>query len=110
MPCVLLLPVTIAAFTHVFAMTEGLLPPTPKVVALFRIFTLEKGLLLGLGLFLTGLLFLGRAFFFWKNVQFGALSYPESLRLVIPSITLLVLGGEVIFSSFFLSILGLQRK
>jgi hypothetical protein len=32
------------------------------------------------------------------------------LRLTLPSATLLLLGVEVIFSSFFLSLLGLNRR
>jgi len=32
------------------------------------------------------------------------------LRIVMPSVLALVLGAQVIFSSFFLSILGLRRR
>jgi len=32
------------------------------------------------------------------------------MRLVIPSVTLMILGAQGIMSSFFLSVLGLRRR
>jgi hypothetical protein len=54
-----------------------------------------------------GLGYLAAAVLAWRSVGFGHLSYPESLRLVIPSVTCMTLGVQIIFSSFFLSILEL---
>lgn len=99
-----------ASFTRIFAMTEGLLPPSKKLIALFKVATLEKGLILGLLLVLGGMLLFFNAVLYWKAAGFGGVSYPVSLRKIIPSITLLMVGFQVIFSSFFLSILGLPRK
>jgi len=43
-------------------------------------------------------------------VHFGTLNPERSLRLVIPAVLSLTLGFEVMFSSFFLSVLGMKRK
>ena len=98
-------------FTRIFAISEGLLPKTASPLDhLYKWFTLERGVLLGLFIFLVGLAKLIIAVLFWKAAHFGALSYPESLRQVIPSVTLIMIGVQVIFSSFFLSILEIPRR
>jgi glycosyltransferase involved in cell wall biosynthesis len=97
-------------FTRTFAVAEGLLPRTPFWERLSEKVTLEKGLLLGLLIFLNGLVYLINAALFWKAAGFGAISYPDSLRQVIPAVTLVTVGVQVLFSSFFLSILDLPRK
>jgi hypothetical protein len=98
-------------FTRIFAISEGLLPNTPSPLDNFyKFFTLERGVLLGLLIFLVGLAKLIMAVLFWKTAHFGAMSYPESLRQVIPAVTFITMGVQVIFSSFFLSILNLPRK
>jgi glycosyltransferase involved in cell wall biosynthesis len=98
-------------FTRVFAISEGLLPKTASPLdRIYKWFTLERGVLLGLVIFLVGLAKLIMAVLSWKAAYFGAMSYPESLRQVIPAVTLITVGVQVIFSSFFLSILSLPRK
>ncbi|MEC9332403.1 MAG: glycosyltransferase family 2 protein, partial [Verrucomicrobiota bacterium] len=46
----------------------------------------------------------------WKEIGFGELNPSEVLRQVIPSILAIALGFQIIFGSFFLSVLGLNRK
>jgi hypothetical protein len=41
---------------------------------------------------------------------FGDLEASRALRLVIPSVTLMILGAQGVMSSFFLSVLGLRRR
>jgi glycosyltransferase involved in cell wall biosynthesis len=95
-------------FTKVFAIAEGLLPDDPKFSRIFRYFTLEKGIVAGFFVFLVGLSSLAYAVWIWKQAHFGRISYPENLSRVIPSITGIVLGLQITFSSFFLSVLGLK--
>jgi hypothetical protein len=96
--------------TRMFASTEGLLPPSKRLTALASTITLEKGVFVGMAFFVAGLLLLLNASFAWSAVGFGGLSYPESLRLVIPAVSLMTVGGQLIFASFFLGVLGLPRK
>jgi len=102
--------IAFAMFTKVFAISEGLHPEDPTLNRLFSVITLEVGILIGLVFFVTGLGLLMGALVYWANLGFGELSYPKSLRLVIPAVTSLILGVQIIFSSFFMSILGLKTK
>jgi glycosyltransferase involved in cell wall biosynthesis len=103
--------VAFAFFTKVFAIAEGLLPEDPKLTRLLKFFTLEKGLLLSLAVFLGGIILLVRAMWLWGQFHFGALpSMEENLRRLIPAAALVVLGIQGIFSSFFMSALGLKTK
>ncbi|NJN64950.1 MAG: glycosyltransferase family 2 protein [Acidobacteria bacterium] len=98
-----------AVFTKVFALTEGLLPPDPRIDRLFEIFNLERGLIAGVLLTLLGLVGAVAAVWIWSSADFGDLEPQTMLRLAIPSTTAIALGVETIFASFFLSILGLKR-
>ncbi len=102
--------VVFAVLAKVFAISEGLLPEDPRLNKLFRWITLETGLISGGGLLLVGLVLTASALGVWGARSFGPLEYEKTLRLVIPAVTTLMLGIEVIFSSFFLSLLGLRRR
>jgi len=67
---------------------------------------LEHGLMLGSAVAVVGLALLGALVLDWIARGFGSLSQE---RLAIFAATLLVLGIQVIFCSFLLSILGLRR-
>jgi hypothetical protein len=100
--------VAFSFFTKVFAIGEGLLPQDAKFSKVFRYFSLEKGIILGLLLLLLGLGLLGHALWVWKEAGFGLLPFGENLRRLIPAVTLVALGIQIVSSSFFLSILGLK--
>lgn len=102
--------IVFAVSGKLFAVVEGLLPEDPHLNKLFGSLNLEKGVLIGVLLVMLGLGLLIWSLYYWHGYHFGALSYPKSLRMVIPGVTAITLGFEVIFSSFFLSILGLRRK
>jgi len=98
-------------FARIFAVSEGILPDNTGLLRkLYKHFTLERGLVFGLAIFLVGMIQLVQAVLYWKAAYFGSISYPESLRQVIPAVTLIMMGVQVIFSSFFLSILDIPRK
>ncbi len=42
--------------------------------------------------------------------DFGRLDYTDTMRLVIPGVTLTALGFETLLSSFFISILAVARR
>ena len=101
--------VAFAFFTKVFAIAEGLLPDDPALARVFKRFTLEKGLVIGLLVLLGGLVLLARSVWIWQQSHYGMLpSMEENLRRLIPATTLVVLGVQTIFSSFFMSALGLK--
>lgn len=70
-------------------------------------FRLEHGLLLGGGLLAAGLAVGGAIFARWVDRGFGVLS---EVRGAVLAATLVIVGIQVFFSSFLLSILGLRRS
>jgi Na+-transporting methylmalonyl-CoA/oxaloacetate decarboxylase gamma subunit len=70
-------------------------------------YRLEHGLMLGSGVAVLGLGMIVAIVIEWIERGFGSLAYE---RLAILAATLLVLGVQVIFGSFLLSILGLRRR
>ncbi|MBA3318511.1 MAG: glycosyltransferase family 2 protein [Gemmatimonadales bacterium] len=102
--------IVFALMTKVFAIAEGLLPSDERLTRLFRVATLERGLLLGFVTIALGLIFLVVAVNQWRQRDFGDLDYAQTMRWVIPGMTLTVLGFQGILSSFFFSILGMHRR
>ena len=100
--------VAFACFTKIFAVGEGLLPENPKFTRMFRVFTLEKGAIAGVAFFLLGIAILVRALWIWKTADYGLIPFSDNLRRLIPAATFIVVGVQIISSSFFMSILGLK--
>jgi hypothetical protein len=70
-------------------------------------FRLEHGLMLGSGVALLGLAMLAVVVLEWIHAGLGSLAQE---RVAIAAATLVVLGVQIAFSSFLLSILGLRRR
>lgn len=102
--------VTFAVFAKVFAVTEGLLPEDPRLGRLFRVVTLETGLVASALLLLGGAALCGSVAAEWASQGWSYLDYSVTMRRMIPGALLLVLGAHGLFASFFLSILGLKRR
>ncbi len=99
-----------AIFARVFAMTQGFLPFKSWIEDLVDRWTLEAGLLAGAALVLGGLVLTVIALAIWGGSGFDQLDYRETLRIVVPASTMLVLGVQTILASFFLSILGIEHS
>ena len=96
--------------SKVFAMTTGLVPWKPGLKRLFRVITLEIGLLVGIFLILSGIAGAFLALRFWENVGFGPLDPSKTMRIAVPAVLAVVLGCQTIMSSFFFSMLGMRHK
>jgi glycosyltransferase involved in cell wall biosynthesis len=68
---------------------------------------LEHGLLVGGVVFLAGLVVSGVIVGIWADRGFGALS---EARLAVLAATLIIIGIQIFFGSFLLSVLGLRRR
>jgi len=102
--------IVFAVLTKVFAIVEGLLPPDPRIDRVARAFELERGLIVGVVVGLSGAALLLVAIAQWRAHAFGPLDYEVTLRWVIPGVTLVVLGLQTILASFYLRILQLARR
>lgn len=101
---------TMAVVAKTFAIQTGLLPQDSKIERFSQLFSLERGLLLAglLGIFgLSGWLFVVEA---WEQSGFGPLSVEQTMRLLIPAASLIVLAGQLALVSFLLSVIGLKTK
>jgi len=100
---------TTGMFARIFALVEGLEEDDPLLPRLFEHLTLERGLLAGALTFLLGLAVNVSIFAEWLR---GGFSFGGEVRVrpAILGLTLMVIGGQAFFSSFFFSILGTERR
>src|SRR5436305_5685383 len=99
-----------AIFAKTFAITAGVLPPDRHLERFFEVVNLETGLVVAAMAILAGGCLLLAAIWQWWLTDFGHLDYARTMRLVVPGATLVALGFQTVFSSFFVSILGMRRK
>ena len=99
-----------AIFAKTFATTEGFLPPDRLLERFFEVVNLEKGLVIAALAVLAGGSLLLVAVWQWWLTGFGHLDYARTMRFVVPGATLVALGFQTVFSSFFVSLLGMRRK
>jgi glycosyltransferase involved in cell wall biosynthesis len=98
-------------FSRLYAAINGLWPMQERFLLTFnKFFSLEKGILGGLIIFIIGFFLMVKSLIYWQNTHFGNLDPLVVLRWVIPSVVLLVLGLQIIISFFYLSFLTLQSR
>ncbi|MBN1482205.1 glycosyltransferase family 2 protein [candidate division KSB1 bacterium] len=99
--------IAVGIYARIYAVTHNFAPDGPFLKKMFRVLNLERGLALGAFVFLLGFL-LGIYIFIQWSQNFSG-QFVE-LRLALFSSTLMIFGTQIIFSSFFLSMLGIERK
>lgn len=98
-------------FSRVYGALHGLIPyPERFIKSFFSWFQLERVLLAGFLLFLTGIALNLKSVLYWQHTGFANLNPVIVLRWVIPSVTLLVLGLQVMLSGFYISILTIKTR
>jgi len=97
-------------FCKTLNMTHNLLSPDPAFGRLADKLTLERGLLAALALLVLGLILAIVATAGWGRTGFGDLAPDHTMRLAIPSATLILLSVSTASMSFFLSFLRLARR
>lgn len=102
--------VSFAALGKLFAIRAGLRRPEARFLAGLQLLTLESGLLVGLGLLVAGVLLWGSAVITWGGTGFGHLDPARTLRWVIPGALCLLLGGQLILTSFLLGVMRLDTR
>ena len=98
-----------ALFARISAQNVGLLPRRPLLERLLGLLTLERGLLVGLALALSGFVWSAAAFLQWREAGFGALDPRIAMRDTIPASALMIGGMEVMLASFLVSLLNWKK-
>lgn len=102
--------VIFAVLTKKYGTNEGFLPPNPTFERILRQVSFERGVVMGLILFVVGVVGLVVAVLRWKTVGFGSLNPTQELNIVIPSVALLTIGSQGALASAFLSVLDIRRR
>ena len=98
--------ILLGVYARIYAVTQKFIPQGQFLNKMFKIFNLERGLAVGFAIVILGLGLGLMTFFHWlhSHGQFG------EVRSALLSSTLVIIGTQTIFSSFFLSMLGIERK
>jgi glycosyltransferase involved in cell wall biosynthesis len=96
-------------FVKVFTHTDRLAIPSSGFTRLLSRMKLEHGLVGALVLMVIGFAGDMRFFLVWRESGFGDLDVHAGMRMAIVYTTVLVVGFEILFASFFLSMLGIDR-
>lgn len=102
--------VTFYLFAKILTTKMGLSNNESWLTSFNTYFSLEKGLCSGLFFLLSGISLSIYSIMIWDKKQFGDLDPLFVFRFVIPAVTCLLLGIQIIFNSFFTSILHLPNK
>ncbi|MFV2007285.1 MAG: glycosyltransferase family 2 protein [Longimicrobiales bacterium] len=97
-----------SVLARVYASRVGLLRPDPRQVWVERALSVPLLGAAGLILAVSGLAGAAYAVEFWGQASFGPLDPTESLRIVAPSATAMILGLQLLLVSFFLGLLELD--
>lgn len=99
--------VTTGLFAKSYSHAARLFTPDRTLRLLMRFFNLERGLVVGTILFLAGFGIDVSILVSWLRSGMGSL---DAVRPAIQASTLMIIGAQTVFSSFFLSMLALPRK
>lgn len=100
--------VLFSLFSRVFSLSVGFLP-TEKENS-YKIPSLENGIILGFSMMILGILSSIGAIIYWSRNLFGPIDPTLSMRWAIPGVVTFAVGIQILFSSFFISIILTQRK
>lgn len=100
--------IIIWAAARTFAASMGLVRPTQGLQRWLKRISLERGVVGGLAALLAGSAGVAVALARWRGTQFGELDAGDNLRLLVPSLTGVVLGLQLMFGSFLLGVATLR--
>jgi len=89
---------------------KGDLPLNQTFRTFLDIFTLERGIVLGIAIATLGLLVAVFSVKLWLAANLASLDPSAMMRVAIPSVTLLIAGVEIVFASFILSFIDAPAR
>jgi hypothetical protein len=96
-------------FARIYGGLEGVVPEARRLTAALARFGLEPALILAGMLVFAGLGLGFMAVARWGAGGFGPLAGAGAIRLVIASLTAMLLGLQLAFGAFFVAVLGMMR-
>ena len=96
--------------TKLYATQEGFLPASPRYRSIVARWSAERGLLIGLGLFVVGVGIGVVQVLRWGSLDFGPQDATEVVRIAIPSALGIMLGFQTVMMSFFSGVLSTPRR
>ena len=98
--------ILLATLARIFAGREGMMPIHEKLER----FTVERGLVFGLGAIALGVACVGFVVFKWAQTGFGPLEYPFTMRIVVPGVTFVAIGFQTMMASLMGGVLKMQKS
>jgi glycosyltransferase involved in cell wall biosynthesis len=99
-----------AGASSLHAVQIGILPKVPASLAWIKRTSLERFLLVGLGIFTIGLAMAILSVIFWSRSHFAAMDPSFLMRIAIPAATLMMMGGQVATSAFLVEYIRLAPR
>ena len=94
--------------THAIGCVKRLLPMTASFRRFLRLFSLERGLVLGGSIWLLGIAIALYSIRVWIAASLSAVDPAVMMRIAIPSVTLMLAGAEIALASFVLSFIDVR--
>ena len=101
--------VTIAIAMRIFGLTSEIGVPSTRVMRLFKIFTLERGLIAGGLASVLGVALIAWLTLSWARTDFGPLDLRTTIRPMIVGATLTALGVQTMLMSLVYSMFGMRQ-
>jgi glycosyltransferase involved in cell wall biosynthesis len=99
-----------ALFSTQFAIGIKMFPDDRRTLGVLDELTLERGIVAGATLSLLGFAGSVYAVLKWGQGDFGPTTPTAMMRVVIPSLTMMIVGVQIVLGSFFMSVLRLSHK
>jgi len=90
--------------------TRGLIPTSARFTKINRVISIEYGLIISLVILAIGIWFVAQVFGVWQSSGFQFLNTQASARMTLIGGSLMILAGQVGFTSILVSILGLDIR
>ncbi|MEM7195708.1 MAG: glycosyltransferase [Pseudomonadota bacterium] len=94
-----------ALFSRILGTELKLLPENPQVSRFRRQFSFEKLLVIGLIVFILGLIWAVSSVMSWRAAEFGGMDPSQLMRQVIPAVVLIICGIQIALSSVFTGVI-----
>ena len=96
--------------TKLYGTQEGFLPASDRYKAIVARWSAERGLIIGAGLFVIGIIIGLVQVAHWGSLEFGPQDASDVVRIAVPSALGITLGFQTMMMSFFSGVLTIPRR